>query len=89
MPFKVHDSFGQKRAWATSKMQFGLCKAQELGFFFFNEKHEMAKQTVSVNTIRLVSRRHSLVLEKAYLVQQPDSLDWTFSIPLVTTPAKL
>ena len=34
MPFKVHDSFGQKRAWATSKMQFGLCKAQELGFFF-------------------------------------------------------
>ena len=35
MPFKVHDSFGQKRAWATSKMQFGLCKAQELGFFFF------------------------------------------------------
>jgi hypothetical protein len=81
-------ALGKRELGPHPKCNLAYAKLKSWVFFFY-EKHEMAKQTVSVNTIRLVSRRHSLVLEKAYLVQQPDSLDLTFSIPLVTTPAKL
>jgi len=57
--------------------------------FFSCEIHEMAEQIVSVKYNNIGEQEILLLLEKAYLVQQPDSLDLTYSIPLVTTPPKL
>ena len=57
--------------------------------FFSCEIHEMAKQTVSVKNNNTGKQEIFLLLEKAYPVQQPDSLDLTYSIPLVTTTPKL
>ena len=58
--------------------------------FFSCEIHEMAKQTVSVKYNNTGKQEiFLLLLEKAYPVQQPDSLDLTYSIPLVTTTPKL
>lgn len=57
--------------------------------FFSCEIHEMAKQTVSVKYNNTGKQEIFLLLEKAYPVQQPDSLDLTYSIPLVTTTPKL
>lgn len=45
----------------------------------------MAKQTVSVKYNNTGKQEIFLLLDKAYLVQQPDSLDLTYSIPLVNT----
>lgn len=85
MPF-ICDSFGKKRGWTTSKIQFWPMQAQDRFFFFFScEIHEMAKQTVSVKYNNTGKQEIFLLLDKACLVQQPDSLDLTYSIPLVNT----